>query len=600
MNFLKKFVLKYFKYFSFFYEYLGIKVIHLVGLSLLVGLLDGFGLALFIPIFTIAADGITDYNRDNLGNLGFLLDWIEKLGFGLNINVILIVMVLLFIIKSVLKFFDGIFKTKLQMEFVKKLRYEMVDGLGGIGYKNFVNLDAGKIQNTLSGEVFKVTYSFLTYFSTIQYVVMLMVYVTLAMLSNFQFAFFVSIGGFLSNFLFKIIFKFTEKASVGVTAYNHEFQSYLIQAVHNFKYLKATDYFSKYKVRLKSIIDSIEVQQKKIGLYNSFLSSSREPIVLIVVALVIFVQVNLMDGQMASILASLLFFYRALNYVISLQTSWQGFLAHYGGIVAAMELREVFRLLQESTTHKPVNYKIDKIELKALSFGYNQKIPVLRNVNLNIEKKKTLAFVGGSGSGKTTIVNLIIGLLEPTSGDIFINNKSRKYFDITSYRKRFGYITQEPVIFNDNIFNNVTFWAEKSPENISKFNEAIRLANIDTFVKSLPDKENTKLGDNGMLVSGGQKQRISIARELFKNVDVLILDEATSSLDSETERSIQENIDSLKGKFTIIIVAHRLSTIKNADKILVLDSGNIIGEGNFDHLLEESDLFKRMVELQEF
>lgn len=572
----------------------------MVALSLLVGLLDGFGLALFIPIFTIAADGITEENRSNLGNLDFILDWIDSLGFGLNINVILTVMVGLFILKSILKFFDGIFKTKLQMEFVKKLRYQMVDGLGGMTYKDFVNLDAGKIQNTLSGEVFKVTYSFLTYFSTIQYVVMLMVYVTLAMLSNFQFAILVSIGGFLSNFIFKIIFKFTEKASVGVTAFNHEFQSYLIQAVHNFKYLKATDYFSKYKLKLKSIIDSIEIQQRKIGVYNAFLSSTREPIILIVVASVILVQVNLMGGQMASILASLLFFYRALNYLISLQTSWQGFLAHYGGIVSAMELMEEFRALQEPHLKKPKINQIEKIELHNLSFEYNPSIHVLKKVNLNIERLKTLALVGGSGSGKTTMVNLIIGLLEPTDGEVLINKRPRNEFEKSSYRRRFGYITQEPVIFNDNIFNNVTFWAEKSPENIQKFEEAIRLANIDSFVMSLPDKENTRLGDNGMLVSGGQKQRISIARELFKNVDVLILDEATSALDSETERSIKENIDNLKGKYTIIIVAHRLSTVKKADEILVLDSGNIVGQGTFDNLIEESKAFKRMVELQEF
>jgi len=597
---LKSFITKYFRYFSFFYEYLGNKVILLIVSSLFVGLLDGFGLALFIPVFTIAADGITEENRQALGNLDFLLDWIEKLGFGLNLNVILGVMVSLFVLKSILKFFDGILKTKLQMEFVKKLRYEMVEGLGGMSYKNFVNLDAGKIQNTLSGEVFKVTYSFLTYFSTIQFMVLLSVYVTLAMLSNFQFAILVSIGGYLSNFLFKMIFRFTEKASVGVTAFNHEFQSYLIQAVHNFKYLKATDYFAKYKLKLKAIIDSIEVQQRKIGVYNAFLSSTREPIVLIIVAVVILVQVNLMGGQMATILASLLFFYRALNYVISLQTSWQGFVAHYGGIVAAMELMEEFRSLKESTGKRPEIEQIKEIQLQNLSFEYKQDIPVLKQVNLEVERLKTLALVGGSGSGKTTMVNLIIGLLEPVSGEILINGQTRSSFDKASYRKRFGYITQEPVIFNDNIFNNVTFWDERSPENLAKFEEAIRLANINTFVNSLPEKENTKLGDNGMLVSGGQKQRISIARELYKNVDVLILDEATSALDSETERSIQENIDNLRGKYTIIIVAHRLSTVKKADKILVLDSGDIVGEGNFESLVNSSKVFKRMVELQEF
>jgi len=299
-------------------------------------------------------------------------------------------------------------------------------------------------------------------------------------------------------------------------------------------------------------------------------------------------------------LASLLFFYRALNYLISLQTSWQGFVAHYGGIVAAMELMDEFRSLKEPLGTNPSLEKISAIQIQDLNFSYKPEIPILKNVNLDIEPLKTIALVGGSGSGKTTMVNLIIGLLEPTSGKININSQDRNLIERSSYRRRFGYITQEPVIFNDDIFNNVTFWDEKTPENISRFNDAIRLANIETFVADLPLKESTKLGDNGMLVSGGQKQRISIARELYKNVDVLILDEATSALDSETERSIQENIDNLRGKYTIIIVAHRLSTVKKADQILVLEAGNIVGEGSFNSLVESSKLFKRMVELQEF
>ncbi|PZX47684.1 ABC transporter ATP-binding protein [Algoriphagus chordae] len=597
---MNKFLQKYFRYFSFFYEYLGYKVIILLLSSLFVGLLDGFGLALFIPVFQMAADGITPESREALGGLSFLLDWIEALGFGLNLNVILIVMIALFVFKSILKFYDGIWKTKLQMEFVKKLRYEMVDGLGGMAYKNFVKLDAGKIQNTLSGEVFKVTYSFLTYFSTIQFMVLLSVYVGLALITNFQFAILVGIGGFLSNFIFKAIFKFTEKASVGVTAFNHEFQSYLIQSIHNFKYLKATDYFSKYQLKLKRIIDSIEEKQKKIGVYNSFLSSIREPIVLIIVAVVILIQVNYLGGQVAAIMASLLFFYRALNYLISLQTSWQGFVAHYGGIVAAMELMDEFRSIQESKEDKPSAGKLDRIELSDMTFAYKPGLPVLRDISLNIEPLKTLALVGGSGSGKTTMVNLIIGLLDPTGGTITVNSKERNEVDKSSYRRRFGYITQEAVIFSDDIFNNVTFWDDKTPENMARFAEAIRLANIEDFVSSLPEKESTMLGDNGMLVSGGQKQRISIARELYKDVDILILDEATSALDSETERSIQENIDSLRGKYTIIIVAHRLSTVKKADKILVLNAGQVVSEGSFNQLVESSSLFKKMVELQEF
>jgi subfamily B ATP-binding cassette protein MsbA len=169
-----------------------------------------------------------------------------------------------------------------------------------------------------------------------------------------------------------------------------------------------------------------------------------------------------------------------------------------------------------------------------------------------------------------------------------------------NYRKRFGYITQEPVIFNDTIFNNVTLWASKSPENIIRFDKAVQLASMSQFMNELPDQEDTRLGDNGLLVSGGQKQRISIARELFKDVDVLIFDEATSALDSETECLIQDNIDMLMGRFTIVIIAHRLSTIRKADVITLMSKGKVVQSGDFKALLSSNHQFKRMVELQEF
>jgi ABC-type multidrug transport system fused ATPase/permease subunit len=168
-----------------------------------------------------------------------------------------------------------------------------------------------------------------------------------------------------------------------------------------------------------------------------------------------------------------------------------------------------------------------------------------------------------------------------------------------TFQNRIGYITQEPVIFDDNVFNNVTFWDEKTPENLNRFWEALRKASILDFVESLPEKENAPLGNNGIMASGGQKQRLSIARELYKDIDILIMDEATSALDSETEKAIQENIDALKGQYTIIIIAHRLSTIKNADEIVLMSKGEIIDKGSFSELIGSNETFKRMVNLQE-
>jgi subfamily B ATP-binding cassette protein MsbA len=154
------------------------------------------------------------------------------------------------------------------------------------------------------------------------------------------------------------------------------------------------------------------------------------------------------------------------------------------------------------------------------------------------------------------------------------------------------------VIFNDDIYNNITFWSEKTEKNIKKFWEVVEMTSLKTFISLQAEKEETRLGDNGILISGGQKQRISIARELFKEAEILILDEATSALDSETEHIIQENIDNLHGQYTIIVIAHRLSTIKNVNRIYLLDKGNIITSGDFETMLNASDKFKRMVNLQ--
>lgn len=598
---LKHFTKKYFKHFVFFYSYIGYRIFILVLFSIVVGLIDGFGLAMFIPVFELAASSSDPgASSQSLGELKFLLDGLNTIGLEVNLNTVIVLMVILFTLKAVLKFFDGMYKIKIQNRFVKRLRYGLVEGLSGLEYKKFLNLDSGKIQNTLGSEGIKLSYGFLAYFNSVQHAVLLLVYIGLAMMTNFQFALLVGVGGFLSNVFFRILFKNTEIASVGLSNLGHSYQSYLVQAVYNFKYLKATDYFVSYKNKLKDIIDKIESNQRKIGMYSAIMSSTREPLILIVVVVIIVIQVNFLGGAIASIILSLMFLYRALNYVVTLQGSWQGFISNIGGLRSSVELIEDFKNGREEIFNDPVIINVDSLELKNVYFQYPNGFEVLNSINLKIEPLKTYAFVGESGSGKTSLVNLIVGLFSPTSGSIFVNNFSRDIVNLSSYRKRFGYITQEPVIFNDSFFNNVTLWDEDSLVNRQKFDRAIKLAKLEDFLKSLPEIENTRLGDNGILISGGQKQRVSIARELYKDVDILIFDEATSALDSETEKLIQDNIDLLMGKYTILIIAHRLSTVKKADVISLMKSGKILQSGHFQDLVQNNEQFKRMVELQEF
>lgn len=594
------FLKKYLRHFSFFYSYLGYRVFVLISFSIVVGLLDGFGLAMFIPVFQLAAGNEDASMADSMGELKFLIDWMSGLGLDLNLNMVIIVMVILFVLKAVLKFVDGWYKIKIQNRFVRNLRNGLVDGLSDLDYKNFLNLDAGKIQNTLGAEGIKLTYGFLAYFNSIQHAVLLLVYIGLAMLSNFEFAILVSIGGYLSNVFFRILFKKTELASVGLSNMGHIYQSFLIQAVHNFKYLKATDYFTSYKIKLKDIIEDIETNQRKIGVYNAIMSSTREPMILMIVVLIIVIQVNWMGGTMASIFLSLMFLYRALNYIVTLQGSWQGFISNIGGLLSSVDLINEFKDGKEKFETEPKIAAIQNIKLEGVSFQYPNGFRVLNEINLELEPLRTYAFVGESGSGKTSLVNLIIGLLNPSEGTISVNGTDRKGVNLSSYRKRFGYITQEPVIFNDSVFNNVTLWAEQTPENLDRFERAIKLSKLREFIDSLPEKTETRLGDNGILISGGQKQRISIARELYKDVDILIFDEATSALDSETERLIQDNIELLMGRFTMLIIAHRLSTIRKANVISLMRKGEIVQSGSFENLMDKNQHFRRMVELQEF
>lgn len=283
---------------------------------------------------------------------------------------------------------------------------------------------------------------------------------------------------------------------------------------------------------------------------------------------------------------------------MELQNHWNNFLNVTGSLDNVIAFGEQLKKAQDSNGNESYTNLNRTIDLENVSYGYNGE-NVINNLNLVIDSKSTVAFVGESGSGKTTLVNLIVGLFYPDSGEVKIDGVNIKNLKKETYQSKIGYISQDPVIFNDSIFNNISGWAEKTPENINRFWNALEKAAIEDFVRTLPEQEKTLLGNNGIQVSGGQKQRLAIARELYKNIDILVMDEATSALDSETEKIIQENIDHLKGKLTILIIAHRLSTIKTSDKIILLKNGEIEDQGSYRELISGSKRFNKMVQMQE-
>lgn len=594
---LKRTFKKYFKHFSYFYIHLRHRVFIALGLSLLVGVLDGFGLAMFFPLLEMVG-GESEVSGDGLGGLSFLIEGINALRIPLTLYSVLIIIAVFFLLKGIAKFIEQYYNVITQQYFIRKLRYDNIDKLNNLQYHAFVMSDAGRIQNTLSGEVGRISVAYRSYFQAVQAGVLVLVYIGLAFVTDPQFAILVAIGGGLSNLVYNRIYKKTKETSKKITKGGHVFQGLLIQNVSFFKYLKATGYTYQYAQKLKAAVDYIETSTKKIGFYNAILSATREPLVITVVILVIIVQITFFSESIGAIILSLMFFYRSLNSLMQLQTHWNSFLNMSGSLDNMTHFMHELSQFQENEGGKPITGFEGQILMESGNFFYGET-QVLKNINIKIEKDKTYAFVGESGSGKTTLVNIIAGLMPIKSGSLEIDGIAYSNMDRNAFQKQIGYITQEPVIYSDTIFNNVTQWAPYTEENMLRFWQALQRATIDNFVRSLPKQEHTPLGNNGIQLSGGQKQRISIARELYKDIEILIMDEATSALDSETEKAIQENIEQLKGKYTILIVAHRLSTIRSADEVFLLNNGKIEASGNFQELINLSDTFRRMVTLQE-
>ncbi len=587
------------KYFRFYYQHLGMRIPLLLAISAFVALLDGFGLALFIPLFQVAESG--DVASSDLGNLGFVLDFFNTMGIDITIGSILVFLLSLFAVKGLFTFINLYYSTLIRVRFVKKTRVQLVNGLCNISYPSFVNIDMGRIQNVINSEIFKVTGALMAYISTLQAAITLTGYLTLAFIANFKFALLITLAGALSFFIYRYINKKVETSSLLQSYIGNDLHTKLSEAVWNFKYLKATDLISGFRKRLIGFVNETEGLTMKMGKLNAVSASLREPVSIGLVVGVIFVQVVFFDVSMFSILLSLLFFYRSLTYLLSLQNSWQGFLVNSGGIHLVRELIHDFEEQEESKAHEPMHDLNSELRFSNVSFTYkNTPRAVLKGINLTIPKNHTVAFVGESGSGKTTLVNMVAGLLLPGEGKLYIDGTPLTVERIKSYRSRIGYITQEPVVFNDTVFNNVTFNAPKSEKNLKKFWDVLEKTALKETIKQMQLQEDTLLGDNGVLISGGQKQRISIARELYRDCSILLMDEATSALDSENEGIIQENINALKGRYTIIIIAHRLSTVRKADTIYLLDKGEISASGTFETLQINSPRFRKMVELQEF
>ena len=408
----------------------------------------------------------------------------------------------------------------------------------------------------------------------------------------------------LASFAAKILGKRIGKVATEQMLKAGILNTYLIELFKNHKLIKIFQQEKYENERAEKFINDVKEKSKKIAAVFIRSSPIMETLTGIMIAILIFYSGKLVlkneieVNNFFSFLAAMMLAYQPVRSLATVN------IAINQGLSAAMRILPVIDEKSKLTENEhDLEIKVNKgdIEFKNVSFKYDNQDkettkPTLNSVSLKILGSKMTSIVGHSGAGKSTILNLIPRFYDINSGDILIDNQSVYKSKISSLRKNISLVSQDTTLFDDTIRNNIAYANLEASQ--KEIEEAANYSFASEFIEKLPNKYETIIGENGTRLSGGEKQRLSIARAMLKKSQIILLDEATSSLDAETENKIQDAINFLTKDKTTIVIAHRLSTILNSDKIYVIDSGKVVGEGTHDQLLANSTLYKNFYEKQ--
>lgn len=397
----------------------------------------------------------------------------------------------------------------------------------------------------------------------------------------------------------KIVWRI-QNASAGVAADIETLNGEMTQFLNGFRVIHLFGRQKEVKARLGKPLEQVICQSKKISLRIHSVTVINECVGTLLIGLCLILGVAIGGWEEGSLIPSLLGFvtitYR-LNNKVSLFMTRLSYLSSLAGPFDQMrQLMELPIRPQESST-APIPFK-KKIEVENLTYEYpSRSKAALETLTFSIDRGEMVAFVGESGSGKSTLIDLLTALYPPTNGQIRVDGRPLTPLEGPVWRRRVGVVSQDPFLFHGSILDNIRFGNQDASD--KQVEEAIQAAHIQKLIDRLPEGIHTLVGERGVQLSGGERQRITLARALVRNPEILILDEATSQLDSDTERLIQEALEPLRGKKTLLIVAHRLSTVADADRIFVMENGHLREEGDHGDLLQRGGIYSRLHKLQQ-
>jgi subfamily B ATP-binding cassette protein MsbA len=586
-------------YLAVFRRHLGTRIYLIFALALLAALSEGFGITLLLPLLATADVGMGATE----GTPAVLTDILSALGIEGSLVGILLLIGLAFLFKGLVTFAYGAYGGYLQAQLMRELKGRMFRICSQMSYNFYVSRNTGHFVNLIGSQISSFYSCFSSYKSFLVNFIKALTYLAVALLLAWRFGLMAMTAGAVLLTSFRYLNKYVRRLSIKASSEMGTLNKYVVQSLQAFKYLVSTGRMHILGAEVTASVERASGYQARLQVWNAFTTSLSEPLSVMMIICIIIVQVTVLNQPLAPILVAILLFHRGMSSLMMVQAQWQQTMATIGAVELVEQELCKLELNQESSGTTKLGPLSVGISLRDVSFRYKpDQGPVIDSISLWVPARKTLALVGASGAGKSTTVDLITLMLKPQAGSVSIDGVSGEDVDLDSWRGQIGYVSQETVVFDDTIAVNISMM--KSEETITsevmeRIRDAARQAQLADHIESLPDGYQTKVGDRGIRLSGGQRQRLFIARELFRKPNLLILDEATSALDSESERGVQRSLDALHGSMTVIVIAHRLATIRSADEVLVFANGRIVERGTYDELAMDSETrFSQMVEMQ--